>query len=133
MTRRTRPKGKRRGGRFVQIEEWFQACEAWATLKPGPRALYVELKRRHNGLNNGKIILSHRDAARLLNVHPNTVGPWFKELEGRGFIHMTQGPCLGPSGIGQSAHWALDELPSCDGQPGRKRFMAWVGSSDAAA
>ena len=90
------------------------SCAAWATLKPGPRALYVEMKRRYNGSNNGRITLSHREAARLLNVHRNTVGPWFAELERRGFIRMTQGPCLGPSGIGQSAHWALDESPASD-------------------
>ena len=35
-----------------------------AALKPGPRALYVELKRRYNGVNNGSIYLSHRDASK---------------------------------------------------------------------
>ena len=53
-------------------------------MKPGPRALYVELKRRFNGSNNGAIYLSHRDAAVALNVHRNTVGPMFRELERRG-------------------------------------------------
>lgn len=38
------------------------------TLKPGPRALYAELKRRYNGSNNGRIFLSHRDAANALHV-----------------------------------------------------------------
>ena len=112
------------------LEEWFQSCEAWATLKPGPRALYVELKRRYNGSNNGEIILSHRDAARLLNVHRNTVGAWFEELERRGFIRMTQGPHLGPSGVGQSARWALEEL-ACTASPTTVRsFMNWTLAHD---
>lgn len=126
MTGKKPYKHKKKGaGRFVQLPEWLQASEAWATLKPGPRALYVELKRRFNGSNNGRIILSHRDAAKALNVTKDTVGRWFKELEARGFILVTQGHYLGPSGIGQSSHWALEELPTDDMKPASKRFMSW--------
>ncbi|MFD0860417.1 hypothetical protein [Roseovarius aquimarinus] len=117
-------KRKKRGaGRFVQLPEWVQASEAWATLAPGPRALYIELKRRFNGTNNGAIYLSHRDAAAALNAHRNTVGPWFRELEARGFIYMTQGPHLGPSGIGRASVWGLAEEATPDGRPARKTFM----------
>jgi hypothetical protein len=112
-------------GRHVQLPEWLQASKAWSTLKPGPRALYIELKRRFNGSNNGKIILSHRDAAMALSVHRNTVGPWFQELQDRGFIRMTLGPYLGPSGIGKSAMWELDEMPTADKKPAQKAFMSW--------
>ena len=124
---RNRPyKHKKRGaGRFVQLPEWLMASEAWATLKPGPRALYVELKRRYNGSNNGRIVLSHREAAALLNVHRNTVGPWYTELLDRGFIWMAQAPHLGPSGIGQASVWGLSEEPTDDGKPARKMFMSW--------
>ena len=114
---------KRGAGRFVQLPEWVQASDAWATLAPGPRALYIELKRRFNGTNNGAIYLSHRDAAAALNVHRNTVGPWFRELEGRGFIFLTQGPHLGPSGIGRASVWGLAEEATPDGRPARKTFM----------
>jgi len=113
------------GGRHVQLPEWLQASEAWATMKPGPRALYIELKRRYNGANNGRVILSHRDAAKALAVHRNTVGQWFEELTERGFIRMTQGSHLGPSGIGQAPHWALDEVPTDDLKSARKNFMNW--------
>ncbi|MFZ3584331.1 hypothetical protein ACOI1H_19520 [Loktanella sp. DJP18] len=113
---------KRGVGRFVQLPEWLQATEAWATLPPGPRALYIELKRRFNGTNNGDIFLSHRDAAAALAVHRNTVGPWFKTLEERGFIYLTQAPHLGPSGIGQASVWGLDEEATPDGKPARKSF-----------
>lgn len=116
---------KKGAGRHVQLPEWVQSSRAWATLKPGPRALYIELKRRFNGSNNGRIILSHRDAAKALHVHRNTVGPWFKELEARGFTRMTQAPHLGPSGVGLSSHWSLTELPTDSMQPPTKDFMAW--------
>jgi len=83
----------------------------------------VELKRRFNGSNNGRIVLSHRDAAVALNVHRNTVGPWFAKLQETGFIRMTQAPHLGSSGIGKASIWALEELPTDDMKPARKSFM----------
>ena len=119
-------KRKKRGaGRFVQLPEWVQASEAWATLPPGPRALYIELKRRFNGANNGEIFLSHRDAAIALHVHRNTVGPWFKMLEERGFIHMTRAPHLGPSGVGRASTWALAEVPTMNDGKASMAFKKW--------
>ncbi len=94
-------------------------------MKPGPRALYFELKRRFNGTNNGAIFFSHRDAAAALNVHRNTVRPMFRELERRGFIRLQVAPHLGPSGIGEASVWALEELPTQDGKPAGKAFMSW--------
>lgn len=119
-------KGQKKGaGRHVQLPEWVQQTKAWATLKPSPRALYIELKRRYTGSNNGRIVLSHRDAANLLNVHRNSVGPWFKELEERGFIVMTQAPHLGPSGVGQSSHWTLTEMETDNMKTASKAFARW--------
>ncbi len=117
--------GKRGGARFVQLDEYLQRSQAWATMKPGPRALYVELKRRFNGSNNGEIILSHRDAAKALNVNRNTVTGYFHELAERGFIRQTGAPHLGPAGIGQASKWALEEHPTTDGKPAGKAFMRW--------
>ena len=125
MARKPYKHQKKGAGRFVQLPEWLQKTEAWATLPPGPRALYIELKRRYTGSNNGRISLSHRDAAKALNVHRNTVGPWFKELEARGFIVMVQGHYLGPSGIGKTSHWLLTELASDDMKAPSKAFASW--------
>jgi len=116
---------KRGAGRHVQLMEWFQSTEAWATMKPGPRALYVELKRRYNGSNNGGIYLSHREAACLLSVTRNTASSYFLELQRRGFIRQTRAHCLGPSGIGESSRWALEELVDSNGQPATKSFARW--------
>lgn len=120
-----RKKG-RSAGRFVMLPEWLQRSEAWATLKPGPRALYVELKRRFTGTNNGRIFLSHRDAAKGLNVTKDTISGYFRDLVERDFITMTQGGHLGPSGIGQAAKWALQE-ETLDGKAPAKGFMVWRG------
>ncbi len=118
-------RGKKGAGRHVQLPEYLQATEAWASLKPGPRALYIELKRRYDGRNNGRIILSQRDAAKAINVNRNTVGGYFAELERRGLIAMTQAPYLGPSGVGQAALWALQEFPTVDNKSARQGFLKW--------
>ena len=70
-----------RVGYSARLTRSKRTPEAWATMKPGPRALYVELKRGFKGSNNGAIYLSHRDAAKAINVHRNTVGGYFLELE----------------------------------------------------
>lgn len=122
-------------GRFVQLPEYLQVSEAWVTMQPGPRALYIELKRIFNGRNNGEIFLSHRDAAKRLNVHRNTVGKYFNELEARGFIRCTERHHLGSNGDGKASKWALEEEASTDGTPPTKSFMKWrsdTGPSDAA-
>lgn len=118
-------KGKKGAGRHVQLPEWLQVTEAWSGLKPQPRALYIELKRRFNGRNNGRIVLSYRDAAEAINVHRNSVGAYFAALEKRGLIAMTQRHYLGPSGIGQASLWALQELPTVDGAPAQMGFKKW--------
>lgn len=99
-------------------------------MKPGPRSLYIALKRNFTGSNNGAIYLSHRDAAAALSVHRNSAGPMFKELERRGFIRMTVAPHLGPSGIGRASCWALEELPTKDGRPAGKAFMRWTAKQN---
>ena len=98
--------------------------EAWLDMKPGPRALYLELKTRFNGSNNGHLYLSHRDAGKALNVGRDTAGTYFAELIEKGFIVQTRGHCLGPSGVGQSATYALTE-EKLDGAPATKDFMKW--------
>ncbi|MCU9847317.1 helix-turn-helix domain-containing protein [Defluviimonas sp. WL0024] len=109
----------------MQLAEYLQSSEAWAAMKPTPRALYVELRRRFNGANNGDIFLSVRDAARALNVSKDTAHAAFRDLVERGFIRLTEGGHLGPSGIGKAAKWALEEEPTRDGKPATKSFMRW--------
>lgn len=125
MSSKTYKQKKKGAGNFVQLHEWFQKTTAWSTLKPGPRVLYIELKRRYTGSNNGRITLSYREAAELMGVHRNTVGPWFKKLEARGFIVRTQAPYLGPSGVGQTSHWLLTEIPGQDMKAASKTFASW--------
>lgn len=110
--------------RFVMLSDWLQNSEAWATMKPGPRALYIELRRRFTGTNNGEIFLSQRDAGKALNVTKDTATAYFAVLVERGFIIETQGGHLGPTGIGLASKWALQE-ETLNGKAATKAFMSW--------
>jgi len=126
----TYKKRKRGGGRFVQISEMMQATEAWATLKPGPRALYIELKRRYNGRNNGQILMSCREAADLINVHRNTIPGYLAELQARGFVREVRRGYLGAGGHGIASSWLLCELASADGKAALMTFRTWRGKQE---
>ena len=120
-----RPTFKRgTGSGHLRLEHWFYDCAAWKALKPGPRVLYLELKRHFNGGNNGDIFLSQRIASASLGIGRDTVGRYYEALLENGFIVVTKGHCLGPHGIGQSATYALTELP-LRGKPATKEFMNW--------
>ena len=122
-------KRKKRGtARFVQLHDYLLKTDAWAALKPGPRALYVELKRLFTGKNNGELYLSVRKAADALNVDKTTAGTFFAKLEAHGFIRVVRRGHLGVAGEGRATVWRLTE-EACFGQPATKDFMKWVPPS----
>ncbi len=110
------------GARFTMIDHWLSNSTAWKAMKPGPRQLYFELKKRFNGRNNGQIFLSHRDASRELNVDRSTVAKYFRVLVEQGFIVATEAHSLGVDGCGKATKWRLTEERS-DGFEATKDFM----------
>jgi DNA-binding transcriptional MocR family regulator len=121
---------KDRLSRHVRLMEFMLASEAWQSLDPVARALYIEISRRYRGpnSNNGKIPYSVREAAAALNVSRNTANRGFHHLAERGFILPKT-----PSGFnckGRTAtEWLLTEFPD-DTQTGTniatKDFMSWT-------
>ena len=112
-------------GRFIAIPFVVLKSEDYCDLNPYAAKLLNLMLMQYNGNNNGEIFLSHRDAAIALHVHRNTVGPWFKLLEERGFIHLTRAPHLGPSGVGRASTWALAEARTMDGGKASMAFKKW--------
>lgn len=80
---------KRKGsGRFVSIPHVILDSAAWKSLSSDACRLYVELKRRHNGQNNGFITLSYREAAQVINGGKSTAYARMQELQEHGFVRM---------------------------------------------
>jgi hypothetical protein len=72
--------------RFVQLFHWMLDSYAWNDLDVNARAVYVELSKRYNGQNNGRIAYSARQASLDLHVGKNTAARAMNNLEAHGFI-----------------------------------------------
>lgn len=73
-------------GRFVMLQHFMMETPAWRSLSPQDRAVYIEIRARYHGSNNGRIALSVRDAAERCNISKDTAAKCFRTLQDRGFI-----------------------------------------------
>ena len=76
--------------RFVKLTYPLLESEAWRWLKPNSQAVYIELRRRFNGSNNGKISFSLDEGARILRASKTTIQKALVELEEHGFIKLVK-------------------------------------------
>ena len=77
-------------GSFVALPKYLLDSLAWRTLKPVPRAAFVELVGLYNGVNNGWLAMSARTLATAINVSRATAARALMELTERGFIEQTR-------------------------------------------
>jgi len=112
-----------RPGRFVMLHHYMLNSDAWRSLKPYHRALYVELAMRFNGLNNGEIAFSVRQAARQIHTAKDTASKAFRELAAKGFIKINQ-PGSFDWKLRHATTWILTEHPLGE-DLATKEFMKW--------
>ena len=89
MDRDTRKYLKNKGrntGRFVALPYNLLESDAWKDLSPEAALIYIEVKRRYNGKNNGDIPLSCREASVAAHCSKGTAGKKLAELVEHGFI-----------------------------------------------
>lgn len=115
MSRSHNNKGRARNGpAFVQIHHWFRKTEAWRSLGPYSKLLYIEMKAKYSGANNGEIPMSYREAAELLGCSNRPVIIGFQELQDRGFIVPVQKGAFSWKvrfeGTGRATTWRLTEI-----------------------
>lgn len=136
MTRKHNNKGRNTSdGRFFQMYEWLMRSVAWQYATVYEKALYIEIKRRYNGKNNGDISMSHREAQELLQCSNRPITAAFAGLQEKGLIKATVKGAFDwkvartGSGSGRATRWELTELPRdvpvkvLSG--GSKEFMSW--------
>jgi hypothetical protein len=97
---------------------------AYLDMSPGPRALFVELKKLYNRKNQGAVYLSKRRAAKRLKSSETAVLDWFRELKHYGFIVQVKAAEIGKDG--RAAHYRLADEPYL-GQPPSMEFAYWNG------
>lgn len=124
MSRRMRAKSPP----FVQLPIWVLHSPAWVHLTPNARCIYVALKERYNGRNNGEIAFSAREAGEALNLSHHTGNRALAELIEHGFLEVTEESNFNRK-VKLARCYLLTELP--DDRPGRSRiaskaFMRWT-------
>ena len=107
--------------RFVKLTYPLIESEAWRWLGPISKAVYIELKRRYNGLNNGKISLSLSEAAHILKASKSSISRALKQLETHGFIKLIKKGYF--TGRMASEYALTDE--QLDGYPPTREWKQW--------
>ena len=107
--------------RFVKLTYSLLGSEAWRWLRPISKAVYIELKQRYNGLNNGKISLSLSEAAHILKASKSSISMALKQLETHGFIKLIKKGYF--TGRMASEYALTDER--LDGYPATREWRRW--------
>jgi hypothetical protein len=125
--------GKKGGPPFVQMFHWVLGSEAWRDLGPNSQAVYLALKRHYNGVNNGAIGLSCRQAAEAIAKSPATASRALQNLVAHGFIiEVTKGVVGRGSGYNLATEWLLTECyDDRQEKPATKLFLQWRKSGTA--
>src|SRR5262245_23941507 len=89
-----RRRGKRRRstgeGQYVNLSYSMLLSPAWLSLSGAAVRLWLLLRTRYNGGNNGGLTLSLEEAAAKLHIGKATVFAAFAELEDKGFVVCTK-------------------------------------------
>ena len=81
---------------------------AWRGLSGPAVKVWLELRARYNGGNNGRLTLSLREAAELLGMGKTTAQRAFAELQAAGFLSLEKEGCW----YGRKAHeWRCTDIP----------------------
>ena len=127
--RRVDAKGRSIGEvRHVRLRHYMLRSPAWQSLGPVARSLLIEVWARHNGINNGEISFSVREAAERLCIHRDTVSKAFHELENKGFLKARQRGSFTYK-VRHASEWKITDEPFRD-KPASKDFMRWKPTAE---
>lgn len=121
MGKRKRDSKGNDGEQFFTMGYRTAQSPAWRSLNGPAVKVFIELRTRFNGRNNGRLHLSLEESKRLLGLGKSTVARALEELEEKGFIKKTrQGQFYGR----MASEYALTEKP-LNGYPATKDWRQW--------
>ena len=112
---------KRPGG-YIQKHEEILASPAYRDLKPVARCLLEEFQRIYRPGRNGKLSVSTKNAASLLNVSEPTASNAFYDLVDHGFLVQTKGQLWQER---LSREWRLTIVPSGNNHEPTDEWKKW--------
>jgi hypothetical protein len=126
MTRRYRRKVNAKGrnedgGQYAPLPYSMLKSPAWRSLSGNTIKVWLEIRRRFHGGNNGKLSLSLNEGASLLGIGKATVFRSLKELQEKGFLEMTE---RGQWDGHKATLWRVTDV-KCDGHRPTRDWEKW--------
>ena len=108
---------------FIKVDHALLDSAAWWSLSRGAEKLLLDIWRRHNGKNNGKIPYSQREIVRRFGCSPKTALKWLGELQRAGFLaQVKRGDFHQKTGIGRATTWRLT-MERCASKPATRDYL----------
>ena len=108
-------------GQYLPIPYVMARSQAFRSLSGPALKVWIELRTRYNGSNNGFVSLSLREAASLLGMSQSTAQRGVVELEEKGFIKKL----FAGSWYGRKAAEYILTDKSFQGYPPTKDWQHW--------
>ncbi|MCG6115225.1 MAG: hypothetical protein MEQ84_08500 [Mesorhizobium sp.] len=133
MARKHDAKGRSaRDLQHLRLYDWMLKSPAYRSLSVYSRCLYIEIKRRYTGSNNGQIVFSFREAMEAVGCSNRPMLAAFDELQHKGFIKAVEKGAFSwkvrVDGKGRATTWLLTEHKADHPVPSitaSKDFMKW--------
>jgi len=87
---RANGKGRNDTEQYLKLSYQMVRSPAWRSLSGPAVKVFLELRTRFNGANNGKLSLSLDEGTRVLGIGKMTVSRALGELQEKGFIAKTK-------------------------------------------
>jgi biotin operon repressor len=122
------PTGRSKGnGQYVPLPYAMLHSPAWRSLSGSAVKVFLELRTRFHGANNGRLTLSLDEAARLLGLGKATVKRALEELQEKGLVVQTRrGQWYGRL----ASTWATTDKP-IEGMGSVQGWTTWRPSPSA--
>ncbi|MEH6474681.1 MAG: hypothetical protein V7727_03280 [Sneathiella sp.] len=118
--------GRNKHEQFVPLPYAMVQSDAWLSLSPATIKVYIELRSKFNGGNNGELSLAYAFARKRLHLGNSTLRKAFQELEERGFIQLVkEGHWYGR----QAAEWCATDRPY-NAKPATNNWRQWKPGMD---
>jgi hypothetical protein len=127
-------KGRSKFEPHIRLHRGVTSSSAWKCATCEEKVLMIEIWALHNGVNNGQIGYSHRQARVALRIGNVKVQQAFQGLQDKGFIVAHRKGHFDSkvlSGAGRATEWEITTEP-CDGKPPSRLYRTWAEKQNTA-
>jgi hypothetical protein len=116
---------------FIRLPHAINDHPSFQALSPEAKAIYLAIRRRYNGINNGSIAMSVRDAAAICHCGTGKAHRALKMLESHGFIRITTPGLVHGVARRATMYRLTDEVDPISGAAPTRDFTAWKPPADS--